>query len=202
MIKAFFFFFGLWHVYLQSLLKIRCSAQLANGSCKSCPWSVACSCLCVFYKIWKANVKEANKITKGLARRVGRKGSARMQRRVRSCGLALQHQDSSTQGLFILKDGCGTVAGMVQCKREMQQGRSVVGQSRGPQWGGTGCFSSGFKLSRASREPSSVPLSVFPQGCRHLILPWVLSPQHTQSSYCFKRKEKQIAFGCPKKPAR
>lgn len=129
---------------------------------------------------------------KGLARRVGGKGSARMQRWVRSCGLALQHEDSSTQGLFILKDGCGTVASMVWCKRETQQGGSVVGQSRGPQWGGTGCFFFGFRISDAPLEPSAVPFSVFPQGCRHLILPQVLSPQHTLSSYCFKRKEKQI----------
>lgn len=55
---------------------------------------------------------------KGLARRVGGKGSARVQRQVRSCGLALQHEDSSIQGLFILKDGCGTVASMVWCKRD------------------------------------------------------------------------------------
>lgn len=68
---------------------------------------------------------------KGLARRVGGKGSARMQRWVRSCGLALQHEDSSTQGLFILKDGCGTVASMVRCKRETQQGGSVVGKVPG-----------------------------------------------------------------------
>lgn len=68
----------------------------------------------------------------------------------------------------------------------------MVGQTWRALWGGTGCFSFGFRISHAPLEPSSVPFSVFPQGCRHLILPQVLSPQHTLSSYCFKRKEKQI----------
>lgn len=77
----------------------------------------------------------------------------------------------------------------------------MVGQSWRALWGGTGCFSFGFRISHAPLKPSALPFSVFPQGCRHLILPQVLSPQHTLSSYCFKRKEKQIAFGCPEKAA-
>lgn len=74
---------------------------------------------------------------KGLARRVGGKGSAYMQRRVRSCGLALQHEDRGTQGLFILKDGRGTVASMVRCKRDSARrirGGTILESSVGWDW--------------------------------------------------------------------
>lgn len=71
-------------------------------------------------------MKEANKNHEWFVMRTRKRGL------VRTIG---HHQGNSGQGLFSPKQGWELVVGV-----KLNKEGSLVGQSWGPQWGGTGCF--------------------------------------------------------------